>query len=471
MPLAGTRGNYVNRLRNKLILAFLAATVVPLAVILWMSMLLLEHSLSYVATDELDRLSKSLEGVAREYYRQAREDLRAEAASGRIEPERFAAGGRAGWPATLRQFRESGDAERFELSQPGGDRLNYMVRRGEDVLLYSRSLNGVRMDDLTLQYRQARSQVERFRQRDLRRGFTYTLILFSAIVWTLSLVGVVFLANRISNPIQALTAGLSRVAAGDLETRLRTRGTDEVGRAIQAFNDTAGRLQQSRDRLIYLTQIASWQLLARKMAHELKNSLTPVRLMVEEILSRQPAPDRHFLEQAAQVVIDEIERLERRVRAFSEFAMEPQATPAALDLNAVLEDRIRFLRPSHPDVTYELNLSTRLAAAWADADQLRGILTNLLENAAEAAGPDGKVLGITGAAQGKVMVEVHDSGPGLSDEARRSLFEPSISFKERGMGLGLAISRKNALQAGGDLEAIEGRLGGAGFRLLLPAAQ
>jgi C4-dicarboxylate-specific signal transduction histidine kinase len=74
-------------------------------------------------------------------------------------------------------------------------------------------------------------------------------------------------------------------------------------------------------------------------------------------------------------------------------------------------------------------------------------------------------------AQGKVQVEVHDSGPGLSADARSSLFEPSISFKERGMGLGLSISRKNALLAGGDLQAIESALGGAGFRLLLPQVQ
>ena len=80
------------------------------------------------------------------------------------------------------------------------------------------------------------------------------------------------------------------------------------------------------------------------------------------------------------------------------------------------------------------------------------------------------MLGVTRFGDGKAVVEVHDSGPGLSDEALRSLFEPSISFKKLGMGLGLSISRKNALQAGGDLELIEGQLGGAAFRLLLPLA-
>lgn len=460
----------MNRLRHKLIVIFLAATLAPLATMLWMSAALLEHSLSYVATDDLDRLSKSLESIAREYYRQAREDLKSEAAAGRLEAQRFNAGARGAWPGWMQQFWDSQEPERFTLSEPEGDRLNYVVRRDGEAWLYSKSLNGVRMQELTQQYRQARGQVEMLRQRDLRRGFNYTLILLGAVIWVLSLGSVIFLANRISSPIQELTAGLLELAGGNFEARLRLGRDDEIGRAVQAFNHTADHLQQSRDRLIYLTQIASWQTLARKMAHELKNSLTPIRLTVEEILARQPAADRRFLEQAAQVVVDEVESLERRVRAFSEFAMEPQAHPTALDLNALLEERVQFLMVAHPDVSYKVIPASGLPAAWADLDQVKGILTNLLENAAEAVASGGTVLGVTGTADGKVSVEVHDSGPGLSAEARLSLFEPSISFKKHGMGMGLSISRKNALLAGGDLQTIESKLSGAGFRLLLPIA-
>ncbi len=459
----------MNRLRHKLILIFLAATLVPLAVILWIGTALLEQSLGFMTTDELDRASKTLENIAREYYRQAREGLKVEAEAGRLEPERFAAGTRANWPEALRHFWESPDPERFTLSEPEGDRLNYLVRHGEDVWLYSKSLNGVRMQEVARQYSQARDKVASLGGRDLHRGLTYPLLLLSAIIWILSLVSVIYFANRISSPIQDLTAGLFQLASGKFETRLHAGQEDEIGRAIQAFNHTADHLQQSRDRLIYLTQVASWQTLARKMAHELKNSLTPIRLTVEEILARQPAADRRFLEQAAQVVVEEVESLERRVRAFSEFATEPPANPIALDMNALLEERVQFLSVAHPEVVYAIQAKPGLTPAWADPDQVKGILTNLLENAAEAAGAGGKVLAISEAPEGKVLVEVHDSGPGLSAEARSTLFEPSISFKKHGMGLGLSISRKNALLAGGDLLSIEGRLGGAGFRLLLRA--
>jgi signal transduction histidine kinase len=99
---------------------------------------------------------------------------------------------------------------------------------------------------------------------------------------------------------------------------------------------------------------------------------------------------------------------------------------------------------------------------------VKGILTHLLENAAEAAGTGGTVLALTRVDGARLIVEVHDSGSGLSEEAQQSLFEPLISFKKHGMGLGLSISRKNALLAGGDLLAIKRTLKGAGFRLILP---
>src|SRR5207245_5407471 len=99
----------------------------------------------------------------------------------------------------------------------------------------------------------------------------------------------------------------------------------------------------------------------------------------------------------------------------------------------------------------------------------KGILVNLLENAAEAAGAGGNVLAVTHVSNGKVAVEIHDSGPGLSEQARRTLFQPTISFKKRGMGLGLSIARKSALASGGDIVSVKGELGGAAFRLLLPA--
>ncbi len=457
----------MNRLRNKLILIFLAATIVPWGATLWITTSFLDRSLRYRATHELDDLSRSLKVTGHEFFQQACEGLKSAAAAGTAAPDRYSEKDLAKWPEPLRNFWSSGDPDGCVRAGAGGDQLDYRVRRPGEALVYTRALP-ISMNQLSEQYKRARELVYNEQSRDLPRGFISAWVLLASIVWLGSLVILALLAHHLSQPIQQLTAGLSELAAGNFAVRLKSRRDDEIGRAIEAFNDSAERLEQSRDRLIYLTQLASWESLARKMAHEVKNSLTPIRLTVEEMVARQSGADRAFLEQAKQIVVEEIESLERRVRAFSQFSAEPPVRPIELNLNALVEDRVAFLKTGHPEVHYSLRLEPSAIRTVADEDLVKGILVNLLENAAQAAGAGGNVLAVTHALNGYVAVEVHDSGPGLSEQARRTLFQPTISFKKNGMGLGLSIARKSALISGGDIVPVTGELGGAAFRLVLP---
>jgi len=448
----------MNRLRNRLILVFVAATVLPLGLTLWTMLALIERSLGLAPFAELDTVSRSLEKTGRELYKSSCESLRRDAAGGRIEPRRLT-------PSEAQPFLDSGLDERCELAGDRKNRLDEYVRHGDEVWVYSRPM-AVAMDDLTEQYAAAREALRNSAAHDVRRGFNSTLLLIVAAVWLSSLGALIYLAHRISRPVQQLTQGLKRVAAGDLDARVEPGGSDEIGAAVDAFNHMASQLQQARERLIHVTRLASWQALARKMAHEVKNSLTPIRLTMEEIVSRRE-PDRAFLEQAGQIVADEVTTLEKRVRAFSEFASEPPVMPGEIDVNALVEERISFLRSAHPEVVYNLRLAPESPRAVADPDLIKGVLTNLLENAAEAARPGGVVLASTAIEGEKLSIEVHDSGPGLSAQARSTLFEPSISFKKGGMGLGLSIARRSALLCGGDIETLDGELGGAAFRVVL----
>ena len=320
------------------------------------------------------------------------------------------------------------------------------------------------MNQLSEQYARARALVTAGAAHDLRRGF----LVLAATIWIVAFGTLIYIAHRISRPIRQLTTGLSEVAAGHLDYRVAVARDDEIGAAIQAFNRMAEELKQSQERLVYLTRLESWQALARKMAHEVKNSLTPIRLTMEEIAVRQSDSSSEFYEQAAQIVVDEIMGLERRVRAFSDFASEPPIAPRPIDINVLLEERIAFLKSAHPEVVYNTRLAPDRPKVYADEDLVKGVLTNLLENAAQAVEPGGVVLGVTAATSGQVSIEVHDSGPGV--HLGTTLFEPTISFKRGGMGLGLSIARKSALLSGGDILLVEGELGGAAFRVLLPAA-
>jgi len=460
----------VNRLRNKLILVFVAATLAPLAATAWLTISLLRRSVDFSSTNELDAVSQSLQRTGKEFYRHACDDLRFRAESGQAKPQEYPLSEQANWPEAVKSFAASPDVDRFVLAGYQGNLLEYLTRHKGGMRVYSESLGAVGLDRVAKQIVDARDSVEWSRGHDLRRGLAAVYFLIAAVFWVGSLALMIYLAHRISRPIQQLTAGLSQLASGDLNARVAVSGDDETGIATRAFNHMAGRLQESTERLVYLRQLEGWQRLAQKTAHEIKNSLTPIRLTVEEMVARHADADPAFLEQAAQIVGEEVESLERRVRAFSQFAAEPPVCPKPVDVNSLLQERIAFLKSAHPEVAYDTRLADHPPPVVADLDLLRGILTNLLENAAEAAGEGGRILGVTAAESGRVAIEVHDSGPGLSRDARASLFQPTISFKKRGMGLGLSIARKSALLSGGDIVVTKGELGGAGFRVLLPVA-
>jgi two-component system, NtrC family, nitrogen regulation sensor histidine kinase NtrY len=456
-------------LRTKLILVFLAATLAPMAVMTWVTMRLFEASLSRASTAELDELSLSLRATGREMYQTAREVLRADAAAGRAEPRKWSQSDEARWPASVSAFAASGEGEWFSAEGRDGELLHYLVRRDDgEIWQYERRLGGVGMKQLAAQFTRARELVDGAQHYNLRRGLNLTLLTTAAAVYLVALAMLLWFAFRVSRPMRELTRGLRKLAAGDMAVRLAGVGPDEAGQAIEAFNRTAAELAASREELVQLTRIASWQTLARKMAHEVKNSLTPIRLTMEEIGARNGSVDAQFLRQASQIVADEVTTLERRVRAFSEFSAEPPAHLAETALNALVEERLTLLRPLHPEIRYEFDPAEG-AVAIGDADLLRGVLTNLLENAAHAVGAGGRVRVRTFVADGRAGFAVEDSGPGLSELALSTLFEPSITFKKDGMGLGLSIARRSVLACGGEIVYRESALGGAAFVVTLPA--
>src|SRR6185503_5017884 len=191
------------------------ATLLPLGATIWVTSSLLELSLGYATTEELDALSRTLEATVRRFYERERRSLEQDARTNRVAAASFDMRAADGAPDAVRAFWESGERERFALSGPGGDRLDYMTRGDDRVDVYSRDLGGIHMQELGAQLRQVRELVASMEGRDLRRGFTMTLLLLVALVWLVSLVPLLFMAHRISRPIRELTAGLPRFSAGD----------------------------------------------------------------------------------------------------------------------------------------------------------------------------------------------------------------------------------------------------------------
>src|SRR5579862_2166143 len=155
----------MNRLRNRLILVFVVATLAPLCLMGWISVRLLHYSLSLSSTPQLDQVSQSLKNTGHELFRRAGEALKQEASEGRVRPQEFRAAARAAWPPSVEEFFLSGEADNIGHQ---GDRVEYLVRRGDGVAMYVASLNGISMQRLSDQYAAARATVAAAQTHDWR---------------------------------------------------------------------------------------------------------------------------------------------------------------------------------------------------------------------------------------------------------------------------------------------------------------
>jgi signal transduction histidine kinase len=280
------------------------------------------------------------------------------------------------------------------------------------------------------------------------------------------------LASRVTRPLEALRDGAQRVAAGELGTRVEARASGEVADLVGAFNEMTAELARSRARLAHAERIAAWREVARRLAHEIKNPLTPIAMSVEtlrEALDRQRPDFREIFDEATRAVSDEVRRLKRIVDEFSRFARLPAPERAPVAPEELVAGVLALFPEPPPGVSVAREVDPGLPAVLADRDQVLQVLLNLVRNALDAM-PAGGTLRIRAArAPGGVAFTVSDSGPGIPPEDLARVFEPYFTTKEGGTGLGLAIAQRIAEEHGGRLEAASPPGGGAALTLTLPA--
>ena len=283
--------------------------------------------------------------------------------------------------------------------------------------------------------------------------------------------GGIFLARRFTGRIARLVAGTRTVAGGDLAARVQVGGRDELTELAGAFNRMVEDIERDRQHILYLQRIGAWQDVARRLAHEIKNPLTPIQLAVQELVSSYQGDDaRHkkMLADAAEIVGEEIASLRRLVDAFSALGRLPPAEPRPLDLAVVADDLGK-----DPQWAGKLEVAPPAGAVTVSGDRLllRRLLANLVENGVHA-GERVVLSWHADPAAGVAIVAVDDEGPGVADKDRERIFEPYVTSKETGTGLGLAIAKKIALDHRGDLSVAPGPAptGGARFILTVPLA-
>ncbi len=285
------------------------------------------------------------------------------------------------------------------------------------------------------------------------------------------------LARRTTRRLSDLVAAVRQLAKGNLSVQVEAGSArDEVAALARAFNSMVWEVKESRDRIVYLEKISGWQEVARRLAHEIKNPLTPIQLAFQQLESRHaavPVKDAAFarlIADVGEIVREEVGTLQRLVEDFSGFAKLPEVKPEPAELGEFVEE---FVRTS-PQLGAEADVEVRRGGdcpVALDRALMRRVLANLVRNAIDASRPArARVhLGVERAA-GRAVLTVADEGPGVPGELRERVFDPYFTTRHEGTGLGLAIVKKIVLQHGGEIAAGERGGGGASFTIALPLA-
>jgi two-component system nitrogen regulation sensor histidine kinase NtrY len=220
-------------------------------------------------------------------------------------------------------------------------------------------------------------------------------------------------------------------------------------------------------------KVAAWREVARRLAHEIKNPLTPIQLCAERLrrhFSGAPEATRALVEECTSTIVGEVESLKGLVDEFSQFARMPAPRAVPTDLHALLDDVLSLYRGLFTDVALRRVFGADMPRVSVDAEQLRRVIINLIDNAVEAMDRQGmiEVSTLHDSSNSVVRIVVADDGPGIPLAERDKLFLPYYSTKQRGSGLGLAIVRRIVAEHGGSIEVGDNAPRGTRFTIELP---
>ena len=296
-----------------------------------------------------------------------------------------------------------------------------------------------------------------------------TVLLIGSATLASALLITVLLSRGLARPVRDLAEQAQRVIHGDPNPVVAT-GARELVEAAEAFNRAIADLVTLRKRLAVTERIAARREIARRVAHEIKNPLLPIRASVETLRRLRargdPAFDEYF-DEATRTVLDEVARISNIVSEFTRFARLP--APAPSPFNA--EEAVRGVVALHASAGAPIDFAAEPCPELnADRDQVVQIVTNLVQNAQQALAdrPQGRVEVRLSREQDKLVLSVSDNGPGIAPEMRGRLFEPYATTKAEGTGLGLAIVERIVVEHGGEIAVGDAAGGGAKFVVKLP---
>ncbi len=309
------------------------------------------------------------------------------------------------------------------------------------------------------------------RQEELAHVLLFTALLGGLLSLALSVV----VGRTLARPLGELRRAAAAVGAGRLGVRLDEDRDDEFGQLFASFNNMTRRLRRARARELHTARVLAWGQMARQVAHEIKNPLTPIKLAVQHI-QRVHADRRgdfdQVLEENVEEILNEIERLSEIARVFSRYGAPAEAAGplTAVDVPTVVRESMTLYVVGDEGIDYRLDVADDVPPARARPAELKEVMLNLLENARTAIQGRGTVRVRVDAEREVVRVHVEDDGVGIPPRLLPQIFEPHFSTESAGTGLGLAIVRRLVEGWGGGVRARSERDVGTTITLEIPAA-
>jgi signal transduction histidine kinase len=287
-------------------------------------------------------------------------------------------------------------------------------------------------------------------------------------------------AARVTRPVEQLAGAARAIASGDwtVPSGIQASGEGEIDALANAFDTMTRQLVDHRERLVQTERVAAWRELARRLAHELKNPLFPLRITIDNLRRAKALPAEEFDEvftESLTTLATGLANLNAVIGRFSDFARMPAPALEQVSPNEIVRRTVNLFQaqldaPGRPAIAVTLDLDPTLGSIRADPEQLGRVCQNLLLNAFDAMPAGGAVTIRTRRGEGVVRLEIADTGEGLTEEERRRIFTPYYTTKQHGTGLGLAIVQSVVADHAGRIwvESAPGR--GTTFHIELPAS-
>ncbi len=295
--------------------------------------------------------------------------------------------------------------------------------------------------------------------QDINSVNTFLFAGFFIVACIITILGSV-LAHRITLQLRSLTQATKDIALGNFRVALPASRNDEIGDLVHSFNAMAEDLQESREQLAKAERELAWKEMAKQVAHEIKNPLTPMKLSIQHLRQAYEDKTENFgviLQRVTKTIIEQIEVLTRIASEFSHFGRMPQRKFEECEITSMLDDAIALFQ-DEKRIVFQKNYIENMQLVTADRQELQRAFVNVLRNAVQAISGTGTITISARIIDGVIKIDFQDSGIGIPPENLPRLFEPTFSTKTDGMGLGMALVKKTVDDLHGSIE-IESEVG------------